>query len=208
MADFQAGVLYISKESNMLPDGKDEGVGVKAFTVDSNGVRTFSNNLAKIEESREVSGGTDTNKTPHNGPPHVDESVIFDYQLPVLGDSIEVLLSKFEATHKIDLQIERVGMSDLNFSFIGPPAAGIFEQIGVANDHLWKLKFAGLTGLGASDIVKSFTIRALDDNPADPRPTAEHFLITGMTLEVVPEPGACLLVAVGLVIYGLSRRRS
>jgi len=209
--DYQAGVIYISKESSDLPDGKKEGLGVRAFKVDSAGMRTYKGGLAElieVEGSKPVSGGTgpDTFDPPNrNGAPHVDEAVIFDFnpQFYVDALSVEVLLSEFDLTDIVDLHIELTSGPALDFYFLQTTDTNIFEQVGVDKDKLWKLKFSGLGGLGAGDFVDYFAISANDDNPQNPSGTAEHFLITGMT--AVPEPATLALLGLGALI--LRRRR-
>jgi hypothetical protein len=211
--DYKAGIIYLTEENASTPDGKDEGLGVRAFTVDANLNRTFDKGLAKIEGSKEVSGGTDPepNET-DNGAPHVDEDVLFKFNplTPAVADSIEVLMSKMEATDKIDLQIKLADASVHNFSFIGPGGTG-WTQLGVANDKLHKLDFGSL-GLPAGIAIDEFTIRALDDNPADPKGTAEHFLITGFTFEeggggATPEPASLGILGLGAAALMLRRRK-
>ena len=205
--DYQAGVLYISDEDSHTPDGRKEGIGVRAFGVDGlTGLRTFDGGLANIEGSKHVSGGTGPGTylfgNP-NGAPHVDELVNFEYATPVFGQSIEVLLSEYESTDIIDLHIEVVGGSDIDLQFLGTSDATLFEEIG---DKLWKVTFDSPTiGLEPDDLVSSFYIGADDDVPADPRGTAEHFWITG-TSAVVPEPATLSLLALGGLL-AIKRRR-
>jgi len=203
-------VIYLSKESDKLPDGRDEGLGVRAFKVGTDGLRTIDSEtgLALIEGSKEVSGGTGPsayNVNDPNGPPHVDEDVLFSFDPAsyVFGQSIVVTLSKFEATEKIDLTLNLVGGGPLSYLFIGPPGGGFTDL----TEKVYNLSFAGLAGLGADDVVSSFSIRALDNNPIDdPKDTAEHFLITGFRAEV-PEPATLVFVSLGAVGLLARRRR-
>ena len=214
--DYLAGVIYITKEHADLPDGRKEGLGVRAFKVDpTTGLRLFDGGqaqLERIEGSKHVSGGTGPtayDSSDPNGAPHVDEHVKFDFNNPahiVSAQSVEVLLSDYDPTDIIDLHIELIsgGSIDLIFMQTTDTNGGgdaIFEEIG---DKLWKLKFAPLDQLSAGDKVDYFTIRANDDDPQDPRGTAEHFFITGIT--AVPEPATMGLLGLGTIAM-LRRRR-
>lgn len=207
--DYQAGIIFISKEKDDLPDGRKEGLGVRAFKViGATGLREIDDKsgLAKIEGSKHVSGGTGPeayDADSPNGAPHVDEVVNFKFNPALHADamSVEVLLSDFEPTDVIDLHIELMSGSIFNYDFLTTSNSNIFEEIG---DKLWKLKFDGISNLAAGDLIDSFAIRAIDDNPSDPRGTAEHFFITGMSF--VPEPATIVLLGLGSLIF-LRRRR-
>lgn len=206
--DFKAGVLFISKENSALPDGSMEGLGVRAFEVDpTTGLRTMSGGMAmlNIEGSRHVSGGTgpDTyNPASPNGAPHTDEGVLFNYAFPVIGSTIEVLLSDFDPAEIIDLHIERAGDTSIDLAFLGTSDAAMTNLGG----SVWNLSFsAGSIGLTAADQVTSFFLSANDDDPANPTGTAEHFYITGMT--AVPEPGTLGLMLIGALAL-LKRRHA
>jgi len=208
--DYQAGIITITEEKSDLPDGRKEGLGVKAFEVNgATGLRVIDNDTgrAAIEGSKHVSGGTGPaafNSGDANGAPHVDEDVTFTFNpdIDVNGRSIEVLLSDYESTDIIDLHIERASGANIDLSFMQTSNTDVFELLG---DKLYKVKFSGIAGLGADDIVRSFTIAANDDVPCDPKGTAEHFFITGIS--AVPEPATLVLLAVGGLLAVARRRR-
>ena len=229
--DYHAGIIFISKEKNDLPDGKKEGLGVRSFKVDeTTGLRELDSKkkhkkkgkkkpdksgLAKIEGSKHVSGGTSDDtydwRKP-NGAPHVDEAVIFDFNPQFYADalSVEVLLSEFDATDVINLHIELTSGSTFDFDFLQTTDTSLFEQVGADKDKLWKLEFSGFSGidqLQTDDLIQNFTLFAVDDDPLNPRGTAEHFWVTGMTIdaELIPEPATICLLAFGAVL--LRRRK-
>ena len=214
--DYQAGVIFISEEKSDLPDGKKEGLGVRAFKVDSlTGRRELDPHtllpLLTIEGSKDVSGGTDNepyDPFSPNGAPHVDEAVKFDFNkalFNVNAQSVVVLLSKFDPTDIVDLHIVLTSGSTLDFNFMQTTSTNIFERVDPTYDKLWKLKFSGLSGLGSGDFVDYFTVRANDDDPQHPSGTAEHFLITGFT--AVPEPATVVLLGLSSLSLILRRRR-
>ncbi len=217
--DYQAGILKITKESSEMPNGRKEGVGVRAFQVDKDAYRIYdaegSALLADIKGSGHVSGGTgpDTfDPLNPNGAPHVDEAVKFDFDSFWLVDahSVEVLLSDYDPSDIIDLDIELTSGSMFDFDFLQTTDTSIFEKVDSSYDKLWRLKFSGLSGLGATDLIDNFTIYANDDDPLNPSGTAEHFYITGMTADVepVPAPSAVVLGSLGLGFSGwLLRKR-
>ncbi len=203
--DYHAGVIFISKESSEQPDGRKEGLGVRAFKVDGpTGLRQIDSGsgLAKIEGSKHISGGTDDDTydpNKPNGAPHVDEAVKFEFNkrsFEVIAQSVEVLLSEFAPEEIVDLHIELTSGPDIDLTFLQTTDANIFELVG---DKVWKLKLSGVAGLGPDDLIDNFTIRANDDNPASPRGTAEHFWISGLTVYVraIP-PTAVVPNVVGL----------
>ena len=226
--DYHAGIIFISKEKNDLPDGKKEGLGVRSFKVDeTTGLRELDSKkkhkkkgkkkpdksgLAKIEGSKHVSGGTSDDTydwLKPNGAPHVDEAVIFDFNPQFYADalSVEVLLSEFDATDVINLHIELTSGSTFDFDFLQTTDTSLFEQAGADKDKLWKLKFSGIGQLQTGDLIQNFTLFAIDDDPLNPRGTAEHFWVTGMTIdaELIPEPATICLLAFGAVL--LRRRK-
>jgi len=214
--DYQAGIIFISEEKSDLPDGKKEGLGVRAFKIDGpTGRRELDPHtllpLLSIEGSKHVSGGTDNepyDPSSPNGAPHVDEAVKFDFNkalFNVNAQSVEVLLSEFDPTDIIDLHIVLTSGSTLDFNFMQTTSTSIFEQVDPTYDKLWKLKFFGLSGLGAGDFVDYFTISGNDDDPQNPTGTAEHFWITGFT--AVPEPATVSLLGLGSLALIRRRRR-
>jgi len=224
--DFQAGVIYLSKESSEEPDGKKEGLGVRSFGVDSSGLRKLDsgNGRAEIEGSKHVSGGTgpDTfGPNDPNGAPHVDEIVYFDFNAAYVGlaaESIRVLLSEFEndankpdKQEKINLHIELRSGGTVDRLFVGPSndVEGLFVTASANpdKDKLWMVDFSALGELGPGEVIESFSISAVDDYPSDPHETAEHFFITGFTGTEVPEPATFGLIAMGLVGLAFGRKR-
>lgn len=193
--DFQAGAIFLTDENTSLPDGTDEGLGVRAFTVsDTTGLRTLDGSgRARIEGSKDVSGGTGPANFriggSNNGAPHVDEEALFTFNpaLSVLAASTEAVLSKFDTTDVIDLSVTLASGATLSMSFQGTGNAALLQAISVSQ-KVWRVRLAGVPGVGPSDLVRSFSIRAIEDNPSSPSGTAEHFLITGVTATVVPCP--------------------
>src|SRR5207247_155918 len=115
--DYHAGILYVSKESTNLPEGRDEGLGVRAFTVfggsgPTGGLRVLdaATGRARIEGSKEVSGGTGApayDPASPNGAPHVDEEATFtfDPSVSVGASTLLVVLSKFGEADVLDLTV-------------------------------------------------------------------------------------------------------
>jgi len=105
--DIHGGVITITEEKSGTPDGKDEGLGVRAFGIDTDpgsanyGKRYVNPGYSppslpeeddhgfQMEGSKEVSGGTNgtdwddfvarNDAPPDNSPPHVDEDVTFNF---------------------------------------------------------------------------------------------------------------------------------
>jgi hypothetical protein len=186
--DYQAGTIYISDENTSLPDGKDEGLGVRAFTVNTaTALRLIDSGTgrAKQEGSKDVSGGTGPSTFTAgnaNGAPHVDEDVIFDFAADANAQAAAThfLLSKFETGDKIDISVLTTTGQTRSASFQGTTNTGLFTEVSAA-DKLWVVNVAGVPGVLPTDLVARVIIRAIDDNPAAPAGTAEHFLITGFT---------------------------
>jgi hypothetical protein len=188
--DFQAAVIYITKENTSLPDGKDEGLGVRAFTVKegttaTSGLRKLdgSTGRALIEGSKEVSGGTDQpvyKPSSPNGAPHVDEAVRFAFAAGsgVDAASVELTVSKFVAGDIVVLTLGLAGGTEYTYG-IGTTHPGM-TAVGSTSSNLWRFRFASLA-LPAGSVLERLTIKAIDPNPASPKGTAEHFDVTAMT---------------------------
>ena len=113
IGDYQAGVLYITKEYSKMPDGKDEGLGVRAFAVDEFGLRklNLAADLVFIEANKHISGETgsdDNTSVSTKGVPYIGEEVKFDFNsaFKVDAPSVEVLLSKYASNYIVDIHID------------------------------------------------------------------------------------------------------
>ena len=209
--DYHAGVLYITDESSGTPDGKDEGLGVRAFKVDgTTALREIDPGtglpLLTIEGSKEISGGTDDpdyDPMNPNGAPHVDEHVNFDFNptLVPYATSVEVILSKFDSDEIVDLHVELTTGTIIDLAYLETTDTSIFELVG---DDVWKFKFSGVPGLSSADLIDSFWISANDNKNGA---TAEHFLITGLYADVVPEPSTIALLCLGGLMALRARRK-
>ncbi len=129
-SDIHAGIITLSDG----PGVSGEGLGVRAFTIDTTGTAATNPNFGKrylnrMEGSKEVSGGSDVTSwadfvaanppPPHNNPPHVDEDVLFNFNndlYNIAAGSVGVLLTKINAgsSHDpfdlaLDLTINLVG---------------------------------------------------------------------------------------------------
>lgn len=224
--DYRAGILYISNQDSHTPDGAKEGLGVRAFTVDSiTGLRRYhQNGLAVIQGNKHISGGTGlaTYLLQPNGPPHVDESIRFDFNSNsyVKARSIDVLLSDVKTTSKgkgngkgatpgqakLDLHIQLTSGQTVDISSVQLDNSPLTHQVDPSYDKLWSLSFAEIANLGANDYIDHFEIRAIDPLiSGQAKKTAEHFLITGFTGTIAPEPATILLLTVGALFL---RRRN
>jgi len=215
--DYTAGILCLTSGTGGNPT--DLGLGVRAFTVDSNGNRQLNaaTQTYLIEGSKEVSGGTDPCTWNANKPPHVDEIVNFNFAKNVLGTSIVVTLTKFDGTGTgttglngsediVDIVINRVSGAQIDLKSLRKSAnPNLFTAVQSYND-VYNLNFSAIPGLLATDIVTSFGIRANDDNPSSPQGTAEHFLINGLTATIAPATvpdGGFTRLFLGLSTLGL-----
>lgn len=221
--DWNAGILYISQENhsedknpshkNYHIDGYKEGLGVRSFTIDPDtGLRVINPDTqrARIEGSQHVSGGTEMIGTwdditfdgTKNGSPHVDELIRFDFENPVEAQSIVVRFSEFLSTDVIDLSIDithQDGSTEtLTDNWLGTDESSLVLA-GSENDKVYDLIFANIAGLSSTDLVTGIEIRAIDDDPLHPRETAEHFFITGIEANIIPEPATIGLLGIGFL---------
>jgi hypothetical protein len=205
--DYQAGVLYVSKE-NSSTVGKDEGLGVRAFETNSSGIRKTSGGVARITGNKEMSGGTGStvfDPTPSDEPG--DEEILVEFNPAsstpgMLGDSMTVTLSKFKSGNLLELTINLQGGSVLHFASLGT-SSGAFTSLG---SDVQRLAFSSLAGLSSSAIVSSFAIRAIEDNPSNPSVHAEGLLLQGISGTLVPAPGAMALLGIAGIVAGRRRR--
>jgi hypothetical protein len=202
-------------------DGVKEGMGIKAFTVDDDdGLRTYEGGRAKIEGSKHLSGATgptDQYSTDPNGAPHVDESLIFNFDdaYTVPAQSVGVTVSDFDSEDMLDVYMELLSgdskvFTSLDLSSTGVGGAALFTNLG--DDKLWELNFAILMGLLDTDVLTDFTLRAVEGQPDDPSEKADHFYVSGMsfddvTITELPEPATMTLLAIGGVAM-LRRKRN
>ena len=205
--DYQAGVLYVSKE-NSSTVGKDEGLGVRAFATNSSGIRTTSGGAAKLTGNKEMSGGTGStvfDPTPSDEPG--DEEILVEFNPAsstpgMLGDSMTVTLSKFKSGNLLELTINLQGGAVLHFASLGT-SSGAFTSLG---SDVQRLAFSSLAGLSSSAIVSSFAIRAIEDNASHPSVNAEGLLLQGISGTLVPAPGAIALLGLAGIVAGRRRR--
>ena len=205
--DYQAGVLYVSKE-NSSTVGKDEGLGVRAFETNSSGIRKTSGGVARITGNKEMSGGTGStvfDPTPSDEPG--DEEILVEFNPAsstpgMLGDSMTVTLSKFKSGNLLELTINLQGGAVLHFASLGT-SSGAFTSLG---SDVQRLAFSSLAGLSSSAIVSSFAIRAIEDNPSNPSVHAEGLLLQGISGTLVPAPGAMALLGIAGIVAGRRRR--
>jgi hypothetical protein len=139
-SDIHAGIITLS--AGGTGSLSDQGLGVRAFTIDTIGTAETNSNFGKryfdrMEGSREVSGGTDPITTwdafvddskaiPSNNPPHVNEDVTFDFNneaFSIAGNTVSVLLTRLDNRTKKTIPTEdpgplKVGL-DLTINLLG-----------------------------------------------------------------------------------------
>ena len=206
--DYQVGVLYVSKSgtSNM---GKDEGLGVRAFNTDSNGIRKTTDGKARLTGSVQMNGGsgpTEFDPSPTDEP--VDEEIMVEFSptSQMIGDSISILLSKFGSDDRIELTINLVDGSVLHFASLGESSSAM-SSLG---NSVEMLSFSGLSGLASTAVVSSFTIRALEPDSSDLAgggSSTGGMLLAGLQGTMVPAPGAASLLAIAGMVGARRRRR-
>lgn len=199
--DQQAGVIYMTRDG-------EGGIGVRAFTTNNAGLRLLSGGYAKIEGSKEVSGGngpTTYNPNKPNGAPHVDEAVHFDYEASaqVRANSVEVTLNKFKSSNAVlvTLMTNKGTYEKLAYSTDG----AFLQKVGGSKSETWVFKTSGF-GLVDGEVASRMSVRAVNPKPTDiTLGTKEHFLVDGFSYQPVPEPAT--LAVLGLGLAAMSRRR-
>ncbi len=221
--DFHAAVLSINDDDKSL---RKEGLGVRAFKFSIDDEMKL-HRINALDGSKHVSGGTDSTSYAErvakvkkdgilDGAPHVDEAVYFDFNTPVAAQSLRFLLTDYKYKlgskdmTKIDLTITLASGELLSVGTVEPSKDQIAEGLFTAGpeDESWWLNLSGIGELEDGDVVDVVTIMAVDDNPLEPKETAEHFFIHGLEVAPVPEPATASLVAFGgLVLVGRRIRR-
>jgi hypothetical protein len=139
-SDIHAGIITLT--AGGTDSLSDQGLGVRAFTIDTTGTAETNPNFGKryfdrMEGSKEISGGTnpittwdefvdDSKAIPSNNPPHVNEDVTFDINneaFSVASNSISVLLTRLDNRTKKTVPTEdpgplKVGL-DLTINLLG-----------------------------------------------------------------------------------------
>jgi len=117
-----------------------------------------------------------------NGPPHTDEFVALAFATPLKADDMVVRLSKFDSTDVIDLSVTVKHLDNTTTTLTDPwldTTEAPFVVVD-AGDKVYDLVIGNIPGLAAGDVVTAFGIRAIDDDPANPKGTAEHFYLNSI----------------------------
>ena len=199
--DVHAGVITLTSHNTSKDELSKEGLGVRAFAIDSSTGRRYDDGEGKgfiTEGSKHVSGGVDVTSwldflsgnpsPPHNSPPHVDEDVLFNFNNDlffVAADSVKVLLTDIKAGSgpfdlALDLTIDLVGGSRVKMSYDYLSDAPDVFSLYSTYDNVIEVDFSGDSlGLSSTDLIDSFIIGARDDPADGPKETDEHFFING-----------------------------
>ena len=117
-----------------------------------------------------------------NGPPHTDESVALDFAIPLDANSMVLRLSKFEAGDVLDMSVTVRHLDNTTDTLTDTWLETSDAPLVVvdAGDKVYDLVVGNVPGLLAGDVVTTFGIRAVDDDPDNPKGTAEHFFLNSI----------------------------